>query len=84
MTWEADPMAVGDAASPLSVRDVVERHGGEFWFQRERTRHESYFCFLLPLAPARACWADFFTTSRKRATSTTDASDPRSVLLVAR
>lgn len=53
MSWEGDPMAVGDAASPLSVRDVVERHGGEFWFQRERTRHESYFCFLLPLASAR-------------------------------
>jgi DNA polymerase III subunit epsilon len=52
MSWEADPMTVGDAASLLSVRDVVERHGGEFWFQRERTRHESYFCFLLPLAPA--------------------------------
>jgi DNA polymerase-3 subunit epsilon len=53
MSWEADPMAVGDAASLLSVRDVVERHGGEFWFQRERTRHESYFCFLLPLASAQ-------------------------------
>ncbi|RZL96201.1 MAG: DNA polymerase III subunit epsilon [Variovorax sp.] len=50
MSWESRPMAVGDEASPLTVRDVVERHGGEFWFQRERTRHESYFRFLLPLA----------------------------------
>jgi len=50
MSWEASPMTVGNEASPLSVRDVVERHGGEFWFQRERTRHEAFFRFLLPLA----------------------------------
>ena len=34
------------------MRDVVERHGGEFWFERERVRHESFFRFLLPLAGA--------------------------------
>jgi DNA polymerase-3 subunit epsilon len=50
-SWESSPMTVGDQGSPLSVRDVVERHGGEFWFQRERALQESFFCFLLPLAP---------------------------------
>jgi DNA polymerase-3 subunit epsilon len=54
MSWESSPMRVGDEASPLSVRDVVERHGGEFWFQRERTRHEACFRFLLPLAQPQA------------------------------
>lgn len=56
MSWELDPM-VSTAASPgagtgtaLSVRDVVDRHGGAFWFERERTRHEAFFRFLLPLA----------------------------------
>jgi DNA polymerase-3 subunit epsilon len=34
----------------LSVRDVVERHGGEMWFERERVRHRAFFRFLLPLA----------------------------------
>jgi DNA polymerase-3 subunit epsilon len=50
-SWESSPMTVGDRASPLSVRDVVERHGGEFWFQRERTLQTTFFRFLLPLAP---------------------------------
>ncbi|WP_088286628.1 exonuclease domain-containing protein [Ideonella sp. A 288] len=50
MSWESSPMTVGPEISPLSVRDVVERHGAEFWFQRERVRHEAYFRFLLPLA----------------------------------
>jgi DNA polymerase-3 subunit epsilon len=50
MTWETDPMRVGADTSPLTVRDVVQRHGGEFWFERERVRHQAFFRFLLPLA----------------------------------
>ena len=50
MSWEAAPMTDGGQTLPQSVRDVVDRHGGEFWFQRERTRHEAFFRFLLPLA----------------------------------
>ncbi len=52
MNWELDPMTPGAQAGPLSVRDVVARHGGEFWFERERVRHEAFFRFLLPLARA--------------------------------
>ncbi|WP_298231776.1 exonuclease domain-containing protein, partial [uncultured Azohydromonas sp.] len=51
-SWEIDPMASGGAGSSLTVRDVVQRHGGEFWFERERVRHEAFFRILLPLAPA--------------------------------
>ncbi|NWG74054.1 MAG: DNA polymerase III subunit epsilon, partial [Rubrivivax sp.] len=50
MTWETDPMRLGAETSPLAVRDVVQRHGGEFWFERERVRHQAFFRFLLPLA----------------------------------
>ena len=50
MSWEMDSMRFGTESTPLTVRDVVERHGGEMWFERERTRHEAFFRFLLPLA----------------------------------
>jgi DNA polymerase III subunit epsilon len=50
--WETAPMRVGAEHGTLTVRDVVERHGGAFWFERERVRHESFFRFLLPLAEA--------------------------------
>jgi DNA polymerase-3 subunit epsilon len=50
MSWETDAMRIGNESSPLSVRDVVERHSGEFWFERERVRHRALFRFLLPLA----------------------------------
>ena len=53
MGWELDPMRSGIKTLPLSVRDVVARHGGEFWVERERTRHRAFFRFRLPLAAAQ-------------------------------
>jgi DNA polymerase-3 subunit epsilon len=50
MSWEMDSMRFGAESTPLTVRDVVARHGGEMWFERERVRHEAFFRFLLPLA----------------------------------
>jgi DNA polymerase III subunit epsilon len=50
--WETDPMRIGAETLALTVRDVVERHDGAFWFERERVRHESFFRLLLPLAGA--------------------------------
>ncbi len=50
MGWETDAMRIGGETLALTVRDVVERHDGAFWFERERVRHESFFRLLLPLA----------------------------------
>ena len=52
MGWQIEPMEAGSTASPLTLRDVVERHGGECWFERERVRHEAFVRFLLPCAEA--------------------------------
>lgn len=50
MNWELEPITSGAESTGLTVRDVVERHGGAFWFERERTRQEAFFRILLPLA----------------------------------
>ncbi len=50
MSWEMDAMRAGADASSLTVRDVVERHGGAFWFERHRASHRAFFRFLLPTA----------------------------------
>jgi DNA polymerase III subunit epsilon len=50
INWELDPITAGTETSSLTVRDVVQRHGGEFWFEADRTRHQAFFRFLLPLA----------------------------------
>jgi DNA polymerase-3 subunit epsilon len=62
--WEDEPMQVGAERTPLTLRDVLERHGGEVWYQAadpgsSRTAH---FRILLPAgeavtAPARVAAA---------------------------
>ena len=53
MSWEMDAMRFGSESTPLTVRDVVERHSGEMWFERDRTRHQALFRFLLPLVASQ-------------------------------
>ncbi len=50
MNWELEPMTSGGEATPLTLREVVERHGGEIWLQRDRTAHRAFFRFLIPAA----------------------------------
>lgn len=50
MNWELEPMNFGGESSPLTLRDVVERHGGEIWAQREKTAQRYYFRLLVPTA----------------------------------
>lgn len=53
MGWELDPIQTGVERSQLTVREVVARHDGEMWLQRERAGHQAFFRFLLPLGEAR-------------------------------
>ncbi|MFG1339765.1 exonuclease domain-containing protein [Xanthobacter autotrophicus] len=48
--WQTRPMQTSDAPSPLTVRDVVERHGGELWLEHARDGSGALFRFLLPVA----------------------------------
>ncbi|WP_234050650.1 MULTISPECIES: exonuclease domain-containing protein [unclassified Xanthobacter] len=54
--WQSSPMDGAGGGSPLSVRDVAERHGGEVWLEHARTggTPRAVFRFLLPLASAAA------------------------------
>ena len=47
-TWELEPMNVGAEISPLTLRDVIERHGGEIWYQRDKAAHNAFFRIVLP------------------------------------
>ena len=52
--WETEPIVAEGEASALTVRDVLERHGGTLWFERARARQEAFFRLLLPQATAAA------------------------------
>ncbi|MBI5790251.1 MAG: DNA polymerase III subunit epsilon [Rhodocyclales bacterium] len=49
-TWELEPMTVGAETSPLTLRDVIDRHGGEIWYQRDKAAHRAFFRMVLPAA----------------------------------
>jgi DNA polymerase III subunit epsilon len=52
--WELSPMAFAGESSPLTVRDVIDRHGGEIWLERDRNGGgRSFFRLLLPAASPR-------------------------------
>jgi len=47
-SWESEAMNLYGEDTPLSLHDVIDRHGGEIWFQRERATQQAYFRLLLP------------------------------------
>ncbi len=49
-TWELEVMQFGSETSPLTLREVIDRHGGEIWYQREKAAHRAFFRFVLPVA----------------------------------
>lgn len=48
--WETEPLPLGAQQSPLSIHHVLERHGGEVWYQSNAPSRLSWFRFLIPLA----------------------------------
>jgi DNA polymerase III subunit epsilon len=53
-TWQNDAFTLGGEDSPLSLAQVMERHGGEAWYQRDTPTQTNYFRLLLPVASAQA------------------------------
>ena len=47
--WETEPMRIGSDETPLTLKDVLERHGGEVWSQADRPRQKAWLRLLLPL-----------------------------------
>jgi DNA polymerase III subunit epsilon len=46
--WETQPLRMGGEASPLSLRSVMQRHGGEAWYQIEHAARRAFFRLLVP------------------------------------
>ena len=46
--WELEPLGLGGTRSPLTLREVLERHGAAMWFDREKARHRAFVRLALP------------------------------------
>jgi len=84
--WQNDPFTLGGEDSPLSVAQVVERHGGEAWYQRDLPAQMACVRLLLPLAGERAAARvrtasrpEFYDFDLFRHSPATDALDDRAL-----
>jgi DNA polymerase-3 subunit epsilon len=58
MAWQTDPLEVGGEASPLTLKEIVERHNGEIWYQIHKPSQREFFRMAIPLAtPEESAWS---------------------------
>jgi len=82
--WQSEPFTAAGEDSPLTLAQVIERHGGEAWYQRDVPSQTAYFRFLLPLAGGRGApraaadsRPEFYDFDLFRRSPATDALDAR-------
>jgi DNA polymerase-3 subunit epsilon len=51
--WETEPLHVGEETGPLTLRQVIERHGGEAWYRHDGADGSCYR-IAIPAASAGA------------------------------
>ncbi|GIK38826.1 MAG: DNA polymerase III subunit epsilon [Chloroflexota bacterium] len=47
-SWQNQALITEGEGTPLTLREVAERHGGEVWCQADRATNTTYFRLLLP------------------------------------
>ncbi len=57
MAWQTDAMELGGEACPLTLKEIVERHNGEIWYQIHKPSHREFFRLALPaIQPEESAW----------------------------
>ncbi len=57
MSWQTDSMDLGGEACPLTLKQIVERHNAEIWYQIHKPSHREFFRIAIPVTnPAEAAW----------------------------
>jgi len=52
LNWQLEPMTVAGETTPLTLRDVTDRHGGQLSCGRDSSVQQSFFRIELPVAVA--------------------------------
>jgi len=57
MAWQTDAMELGGEASPLTLKQIIERHSAEMWYQIHKPSHREFFRIAIPVTmPEEAPW----------------------------
>ena len=58
MAWQTDAMNLGGESSPLTLKEIVERHNGEIWYQINKPAQREFFRIAIPAAnPEESAWS---------------------------
>ncbi len=58
MSWQTDSMEMGGEASPLTLKQIVERHNAEIWYQIHKPSQREYFRIAIPWTrPEETTWS---------------------------
>ncbi len=49
MAWQTDSLELGGEACPLTLKQIVERHSAEIWYQIHKPSQREYFRFAMPV-----------------------------------
>jgi DNA polymerase-3 subunit epsilon len=57
MAWQTDSMELGGEACPLTLKQIIERHNAEIWYQIHKPSHRELFRIAIPVTkPEEAPW----------------------------
>jgi DNA polymerase-3 subunit epsilon len=57
MAWQTDPMEMGGEVCPLTLKQIIERHNGEIWYQIHKASHREFFRIAIPVTrPEESPW----------------------------
>jgi DNA polymerase-3 subunit epsilon len=58
MAWQTEPMEMGGEASPLTLKQIIERHNAEIWYQIHKPSHREFFRIAIPVTrPDEVPWS---------------------------
>jgi DNA polymerase-3 subunit epsilon len=49
MAWQTDSLELGGEASPLTLKQIMDRHNAEIWYQIHKPSQREYFRIAMPL-----------------------------------
>ena len=66
MAWQTDSLELGGEASPLTLKQIMERHNAEIWYQIHKPSQREYFRIAMPLTRPEESSASAVTTAESR------------------
>jgi len=66
MAWQTDSLELGGEASPLTLKQIMERHNAEMWYQIHKPSQREYFRIAMPLTRPEESPTSAATTAESR------------------